>query len=461
MQRKRWSWLVACVLAIGCGGSAPSLTPDALPPELGFDAGLPGADASVADADSQSDGSPPSPADECPDVTVGDDWRPAASALIAAYFAQGADRAAVTKQLIALGQIPRADIPLLVKQAYVEASRGPRLSGATATFDWKGERLTSYISLPARVTPWKDEPGGVPLVIGLHGGAPGVTGFATNAQKGWGKAATDRGAIAIFPNMPVSNRDHWQTAGGTAYVRMIVEAAKRTWQIDSDRIYYVGHSYGGFGSFYMGTLEPDTLAGIAALAFDPSPLLPRENLRNVAFYGQWGSQDPWVKKSNMVADWATLTQALGALNQQYAGYLRRIDRLDWDHRYPPNGTGYIFDWLFATVRDPFPQKIVNRRLLLVDAQRSYWIEGQAIKSTVVATRSGNAFEIASDAKNEALRILLAGEMVDFSRKIELTVNGKALPAVCATPNLSTLVRTMAKTQDLRMVFVAELPAPSN
>ena len=86
------------------------------------------------------------------------------------------------------------------------------------------------------------------LFIGLHGGGQG-SGDAGSAAGSMGGGS---GWGWIFPEVLEKTEHGWTDSGTEEWVMELIQAAKRTWKLDPNRIYITGHSMGGFGSWHAG-----------------------------------------------------------------------------------------------------------------------------------------------------------------------------------------------------------------
>jgi hypothetical protein len=380
-----------------------------------------------------------------------------ARALLKKYFA-ASDRAAVERELAELGPIPVKEISALAEEAYALASQGPRLAlqGGQAAFEWKGERLAVLVNAQGAAgwtrRAWN---GGAPVLIGLHGGAPGVTGNAGLAAGQWG-AASSKGAITIFPNQPSNAQEAWTSEGGVAYVRTILETVKRTYHVDTNRIYLAGHSFGGFGTMHQGCTQADRWAAISPNAFIPYPDNPVENLKNTPISLYWGLDDEKIKAEGGEKHWKDLDARLAALRKEHGPYDYALAAHNGiGHGGPPGGFGPIVNWLFSKTRDPYPKKVVVKQARS-SKSRMYWVDAPPGR-LVVAEWAKNRISVTVEGSAGGVTVLLSDKMADFSKPVTVTVNGEEVFNGHVSPSLAVLARTMADTVDLRQFFVSEIP----
>ena len=79
----------------------------------------------------------------------------------------------------------------------------------------------------------------------------------------------------IAPQALEATEHGWTDSGTEEFVLDLVDGALRTWKIDPDRVYFVGHSMGGYGSWTLGAHHADRVAAVAPSAGAPTPILDR------------------------------------------------------------------------------------------------------------------------------------------------------------------------------------------
>jgi polyhydroxybutyrate depolymerase len=139
-----------------------------------------------------------------------------------------------------------------------------------------------------------------PLVILLHGYS--ASGFVQDSYFGLSKIAEERGFLYAHPDGTVDAHGlhFWNATDAccdfgktgvddSAYLRGLVEEAQSRFNVDPKRIYFLGHSNGGFMSFRMACDHADLVAGIASLAgampLDPPLCDPVAPVHVLAIHG--------------------------------------------------------------------------------------------------------------------------------------------------------------------------------
>jgi len=383
-------------------------------------------------------------------------------------------RAALVERTRELGALPVGAFDEAVALVFA-AARGAR--GKPPTKSTRIEIETPYgpawFLLDA---PKEDEA----FVLGLHGGGPGV-GDANEARGNW----PVREAAAAYPQAVRLDGDAWSTVHGERFVLSILEFAKLDLGVDPDRLYSVGFSMGGTGTWHLAGRRPDWLAGAipAHGVFMASPksqlatpeeveslqhgLLP--NVRNLAMYWYTGTRDVNCMPGTYQVAHARLT-ALAAADQ--GGYtLQRFTLHEGlDHSFPAGEPKAGLDWILAQRRDtfpttvvweyaarPFPQRAKDDHVEREEQHEFYWLVCNAPTDAmkVRATRSGNTFDIVVERRplgTAGFSILVAPQMVAAGEEIVVTSGDRELYRGAPESTFETLFATFDTRVDRRMVF---------
>jgi poly(3-hydroxybutyrate) depolymerase len=172
-----------------------------------------------------------------------------------------------------------------------------------------------------------------PLIVNLHGA--GVTPLQQMLFDGTTDFAQRDGYIVLAPMgfstfggwgpprgnpVPVETADmnpatgvKWATNELSEHDAMtVLGMVRERFNVDEDRIYLMGHSMGGFGTFFLGAKHNTLWAGIAPIAGGGvGPNAPAERLKGVPVLVMHGAEDTVVRKEASRASVRAL-QAVGA-----------------------------------------------------------------------------------------------------------------------------------------------------
>lgn len=116
----------------------------------------------------------------------------------------------------------------------------------------------------------------LPMVVLLHG--YGATGAMQESYMKFESVAETNKFILVYPDGTVDSNgkqfwnatdaccDFFSAVADDVYLLSILKEMESNYSIDAKRIYFVGHSNGGFMSYRMACKYPDRIAAIASLA---------------------------------------------------------------------------------------------------------------------------------------------------------------------------------------------------
>lgn len=307
------------------------------------------------------------------------------------------------------------------------------------------------------------------LAINMHGGGIGQ-GDAGGAAAGYDSALSASGLLMIAPEVLEKTECGWTDSGTEEFVLELVDAALRTWKIDPDRVYLVGHSMGGYGSWSLGGHHADRIAAIAPSAGAPTPI--REtvggpivdiqsgvipSLRNVFVSVYQSRDDAQVPpEPNQFA-----VRLLGEAAAKWGGYEHDYWEVDGQgHGAPPGGHQAQIEKITGKTRQVVPERVVWQPVLPWKRQ-FYWLHWEAPSAGALLVadldRPANTVRITCDRATEGLWVLLDERVLDLRREVIVIVNGSEVSRTQVVPDLGTLVLTSAHP-DPELQFVARVRA---
>ena len=338
---------------------------------------------------------------------------------------------------------------------------------------WRGRYMTSG----------KGDKG---LVLAMHGGGAGA-GDCGQAASSFSGAVSSVGMRGIYPEVLKKTEYGWTDPPDTErWVMALVRAARLKWGIDSNHVYLTGHSMGGYGTWTYGSIYADLFAGGAAFAGAPTMYwkpngkdrdaeavtegyLP--NIRNLPLFVYQSLDDPNVPSAANVFAMRELAKLHEADPKGWEHVYEQVDGRK--HDFPAKGPQPGLEWATKHVRDPRPVKIVWQPTRTWKTT-FYWLRWTdpwiCSEVTATADRAANAIAItvksprsATPQKTEAeregrlvkLSVYLDERLVDMSKEVVVTVDGKERFRGVPRLSLATLVRSAEEREDAEYAFAAE------
>ena len=324
----------------------------------------------------------------------------------------------------------------------------------------------------------------------LHGG---VGGRETNQPRGNGESPLP-GAEQIYV-VPYSWSDApWWSDDQVLNLGTIVDALKRTYNIDENRVVVAGVSDGGTGAYYIGMRETTPYASflplngfIMVLAnrdIDDGATFPN-NLSNKPMFVINGGKDRLYPTSEV---------------EPFVKHLMTGVKIDY---YPQPEAGHNTAW-WPEMKDPFEKFVADHprephpakltwEVLNPEHNRAHWLiidqlgsqRGDAKElpdlnqmkdpdippgsnapvfplfdrskpsGRVDLTREGNTIEAATKGV-AAFTLLLSPDKFDFDQPVKVVANGRTVFDGRVERNLKTLLKWAARDNDRTMLYGAEL-----
>jgi len=285
------------------------------------------------------------------------------------------------------------------------------------------------------------------LILTLHGAGVEASGQVNSYQpKDW--------AFVVAPTNRRRFGFDWQDWGRLDALE-VLELAKRSFPIDTNRVYLVGHSMGGHGTWHVGLAHPDLFAAIA----------PAAGWACFQLYVPW-----FLQKSYMFAEPRQIAIRDMSLREDFAPnfaenalnlpvfilhggiddnvptvhgrmFAKLLDQFGYEHTYkevPGKKHWWKLDdlqcvddtdlmaFLKSRTRNPYPRRVVFKTNELGQSRKSYWIqideqERPFFESRIEAEPVGRSIAI-STTNIRQFTLYLDETLVPLGR-LFVTVNG--------------------------------------
>jgi hypothetical protein len=203
---------------------------------------------------------------------------------------------------------------------------------------------------------------------------------------------------------------------------------------------------------------PHRFAAVASLMGGGLPFFERDNpidaaaIARIPFLFVHGDRD------EIIPDWASqrTVKAMRKANPEAVAEMHVLPGRPHDVVYGRDD-GLTFPFLERHARDAFPKK-VSLRARSLDHARAFWVEvleKDGGKAEVDGTIEGAT--IALRTKNvKRLRLLLSRDLVDLSRGVRVTLDGREAFAGPLAEDPTLLLRSWRQTGDPRLAHSAEI-----
>jgi len=341
--------------------------------------------------------------------------------------------------------------------------------GVPNTIDLPGQPAESPIQYSVQLPPEYDPARSYPAIVTLH--AEGATpaqalAFWAGTREQQGQAAR-HGYVVIAPHYTQETR-HDYSAATQERVLLSLQDACRRFQIDQSRVFLSGHMMGGDAAFELGFAHPDLFAGVIPIAgvSDQICQFYWENARELPFFVVLGELDRETVLRNTRELERMMTRKFDVVFVEYVG--------------AGVGSFYgeihvLFDWMSRLQRPAWPRKIEGRSLRPTERSWS-WLEignlppanrytpGEGDRRTapkpllVTANmiQPANRLEVNNATRRTHLRLSPETGFVDFSKKLQVNVNGRQKFHDFLKPDMEAMLENARLTGNRRQICWAVL-----
>ena len=268
--------------------------------------------------------------------------------------------------------------------------------------------------------------------------------------------------------------------------RLVLRELRKSFHVDSNRIYVTGFSQGCYAAWSYATFFGDELAGAAPVActFDAAPEIPGlwelllPNVTNVPILHVWGSEDHLPVYG---IDLRTIVGVASKLNERLTELTKELNLDVLNYRI--KGGGHAFDppgdlltKLLEKRRSQYPSQVRHRFRSLIQG-RAYWLEALAwdgdqwgMTPRALEPKSGESRaqtvgrtitellgqldgriqgqEIAIVYRHvDSLMVWLGDDMVDWTKPVRIVGNGEEVFSGTVSRDLFLCLREAARTYD--------------
>lgn len=320
------------------------------------------------------------------------------------------------------------------------------------------------------------------FALGLHGGGVGA-GSKSAAKSNWPGLP---GCLTFYPQGIRLIHDTWNSVHGERFLLTLIEHAKARYDVDPDRVYTMGFSMGGSGSWFLAGRHPDLLAGaipahgvcIAEKVKEKDPanvgkmqhgFIP--NVRNLAMYFYTGSEDVNCEPGTFLR----ANQMIDALRKEDPEGYKHIQfelHEGLAHSFPAGEPGKGQKWIVQHVRNTFPETLrweyAEDMWPPTDSEDKvdrlwkrwfYWLfcsypsDRMQVRASRKTTAYGNEIDLEIEGEDwQSFIVYLNPEMIDVTKETIVRVGGEEVYRGKPEPTYEALLESLDARLDRRMVF---------
>ena len=326
--------------------------------------------------------------------------------------------------------------------------------------------IDCLVQLPPEYDPLRK----YPTIISLHSawstplnqiewwaGMPGPDGMRRGQ-------ATRHGAIVIAPAWGRAHQTSYEySAREHAAVLGSLRESMRSFSVDSDRVFLSGHSIGGDAAWDIGLSHPDLWAGLVAVVPSADKYIHFywRNAKTLPIYIVGGELDNDCFARNTIDLDRCFSKGFDTTYVEYRGR---------GHEHFSDEIVRIFDWMQRKRRTFFPSSIDVVSMRPWDCF-FWWVEMSGAPPKTIVLPSdwpppGTIRPFAIEAKTtpsntvavrcgaDRVRIWLSPELIDFTRPVTVTLDGRRLKHEALVPDKRLLLEDLRTRADRQHPFWA-------
>jgi hypothetical protein len=318
---------------------------------------------------------------------------------------------------------------------------------------------------------------GFDLYISMHGG--GETDKATNDGQWQNQIGLYQPkGIYLAPRAPTDAWNMWHKDHIDGFFDQIIQLCVAYLDVNPDRVYVMGYSAGGDGTYQMAPRMADRWAAAAMMAGYPNNASP-VNLRNIGFTMHVGGLDAAYDRNTICVAYGKEIQKLQDADDP--GFYK------YDVQVHPGKPHWMdledkvaLDWTFGFTRDPYPSKIAWKQDTTVGTNsfpgtgavqpvrglptqyQFYWIalpqkKYPGFQAQIKASIQGQDVDIGA-ANVDSLMVLLNDSLLDLDKPVRVLWKGKPVYQGVAIRTIANLWGSLQERGDRAYAFPARLKA---
>lgn len=247
--------------------------------------------------------------------------------------------------------------------------------------------------------------GGHSLYISMHGGGGAPAAVNDKQWQNQIELYKPKEGIYVAPRAPTDTWDLWQQEHIDGLFDRLIENFVAIKGVNPNKVYVMGYSAGGDGTYQLAPRMADRWAGAAMMAGHPGDA-QTYNLRNLAYFIQCGGKDAAYDRNKLCAEWGEKLDKLEAENpgayphkwivypklghwmelkcKQAVPWMAKHTRNPWPkklHWHQDNVTGTRFHWLAND--NPQPNQLITAEI------------DEKSPQTIILTQGGDDFSYTS------------------------------------------------------------------
>lgn len=295
------------------------------------------------------------------------------------------------------------------------------------------------------------------LYISMHGG--GGTTQELNDQQ-WSnqkKLYQPSEGVYFVPRSPTNSWNMWHQGYMDGFIETVIELAVIKEGVNPNKVYIMGYSAGGDGTYQLAPRLADLWAGAAMSAGHPGDA-QMLNLRNLPFALYMGGLDKPFNRNGIARDWDKRFDEL--VENDKNGYIHDVIVYEEYGHWMHHADAVSMSWLPKFKRNAIPSKVVWIQDDVI-RNRFYWIEatkdGLKQGDKVVARYDAELGEVhIEECTPASVVICLNDKMMNLNRPVKIFLKGEEIFNGDVSRVKSNIDADVVAMRDTDLIFPAKL-----
>lgn len=293
------------------------------------------------------------------------------------------------------------------------------------------------------------------LYISMHGGGGAPAEVNDGQWDNQKKLYTPAEGVYFVPRAPSDTWNLWHQEYMDGFVEKIIELASIYEDINPNKVYVMGYSAGGDGTFQLAPRLADKWAAAAMSAGHPGDA-QIESLRNLPFELFMGGLDSAYNRNGLARAWAVKHDSLAKTDK--GAYINDVHIYEQHGHWMKRDDTLSMAWMPQFIRNSVPDRVV---WVQDDVARSrfYWLQATDMGTNqgekIVASYTEGRIDI-SECTPSSVIVCINDKMMNLDKPVSIYYKGKLIFKGKVPRRESNIKSDVDAMRDKELVFPAKL-----
>ncbi|MFI3262847.1 MAG: alpha/beta hydrolase [Rikenellaceae bacterium] len=298
------------------------------------------------------------------------------------------------------------------------------------------------------------------MYISMHGGGGTIPAANDKQWENQKKLYTPQEGMYFVPRSPTNSWNMWHQGYMDGFIEKAIELAVINEGVNPNKVYIMGYSAGGDGTYQLAPRLADLWAAAAMSAGHPGDA-QIESLRNLPFALYMGGQDTPYKRNDHARKWKVNLDSLAKADK--GGFIHDVQIFEEHAHWMKRDDSVSMAWMPQFTRNTIPNKVVWVQDNII-RDKFYWLEatadGKKQHQKVVATYEEGRIDIL-EASPASFIVGLNDKMMNLDKNVAVYYNGKEIFNGKVVRSEKNIKDDVDKMRDSDLIFPAKLKITNN